>query len=95
MQDSTIIRVSDGQVSADVSGETVILDMARGTYFGLDPVGARIWSLIQDSSTFGTIITQLLQEYEVEPERCRRDVAALLDQMHTAGLIEIDDAPPA
>ena len=31
--------------------ETVILDLASGTYYGLDPVGARIWQLMAEGQT--------------------------------------------
>jgi hypothetical protein len=31
-----------------VGDETVILDLANGTYYGLDPVGARMWQLMSE-----------------------------------------------
>ena len=36
------------QMSSELAGEAVILDMESGTYFGLNEVGARVWSLIQE-----------------------------------------------
>ena len=60
-------RVSiPAQVMARTVGdETVILDLASGTYFGLDPVGARIWGLMGESKTLAEICGQMLEEYEV------------------------------
>ena len=31
-----------------VGNETVILHLVNGTYYGLDPVGTRIWGLIKE-----------------------------------------------
>ena len=53
------------QVMARTVGEeTVILDLATGTYFGLDPVGARIWELMSEGRTLAEICDQMLEEYE-------------------------------
>ena len=36
----------------------------------------------------------LLEEYEVEPDRCEHDIVALFEQLADAGLIEIRDETP-
>ena len=45
--ESSIITASKEQVSSDLAGEVIILGLKSGSYFGLDGVGALIWSLIQ------------------------------------------------
>jgi len=37
------VTVPPHVIARRVGEDTVILDLASGTYFGLDPVGARIW----------------------------------------------------
>jgi hypothetical protein len=64
-------------------------------YYGLDAVGARIWSLIQEPRTVNEIRDILLEEYEVEPERCERDLLALLQKLADEGLIEVKDEASA
>jgi hypothetical protein len=32
-----------------------------------------------------------LEEYEVEPERCERDLLVLLQRLATEGLVEVED----
>lgn len=90
---STVVATSD-QVSSDLKGEVAILDLKAGVYYGLDEVGARIWHLIQEPRTVDQIRDTLLQEYEVEPDRCERDVLALLQRLSDEGLLEVEDAPP-
>ena len=77
------------QVSSDLGGEVAILDLKAGVYYGLDAVGARIWSLIQEPRTVNEIRDILLEEYEVEPERCERDLLVLLQRLADEGIIEV------
>jgi len=89
------IVAAEGQVSADLSGEVVILNLDSGLYYGLDAVGARIWGLIQVPKTVMEIRAALLEEYEVEPERCERDLSALLQSLAAEGLIEVKNGASA
>lgn len=88
---ATRIRVLDTQVSCTVEGETVILNLADGRYYGLEPVGARIWELIQEPHTLSEIVTTLTGEYEISPEDCQRDVEAFLDRLAAQKLIGFED----
>ncbi len=91
---STVVAAKD-QVSSDLGGEIAILDLKAGVYYGLDAVGARIWSLIQEPRTVNEIRDILLEEYDVEPERCERDLVALLRRLADEELIEVEDEAPA
>ncbi len=77
------------QVSCDLNGEAVILKLDGGIYYGLNEVGARVWALLQESSrTVDELISVIVEEYEVEPDRCGSDVHALLADLSAQGLIE-------
>ena len=90
---STVVASKD-QVSSDLGGEVAILDLKAGVYYGLDAVGARIWSLIQEPRAVNEIRDILLEEYDVDPERCERDLLALLQRLAEEGLIEVKDEAP-
>ena len=83
------VRVSPNQVSSDLDGESVILDLASGKYYGLDEVGAFIWKLMQTPIQVQALRDALLAEYDVTPEDCAQDVLDLLQQLQTAGLVEV------
>jgi hypothetical protein len=87
----SIIVASQDQVSCDLAGEAAILDMKSGIYYGLNAVGAWIWNLIQEPRTVYEVRDALLKEYEVEPERCERDLLALLQELAAKELIEVKD----
>lgn len=88
--DTTVVATSE-QVSSDLAGESVILNLKTGMYFGLNEVGASIWNLLQQPRSVKDICTQILEEYEVESEQCERDVLTLLNELVESELIEIKD----
>ena len=83
-----VVAIRD-QVSADLAGEAAILNLKSGVYYGLNSVGARIWSLIQEPKTVEDIRDTILNEYDVDPERCESDLLQLLQQLAAEGLIEV------
>lgn len=85
---STVV-MSKEQVSCELAGEAVILNLRSGVYFGLNPVGARVWSLIQEPQTVSAVLEILLECYEVTPDRCESDLLAILEDLAARGLIEI------
>jgi hypothetical protein len=89
----TIVVAAEGQVSCDLADEAAILDLNSGAYFGLNAVGARIWKLVQTPRAVNEVLQALLEEYDVEPECCERDLVALLQELVTYGLIEVKAAP--
>lgn len=80
-------EIPDHVVARRVGDETVILDLESGTYFGLDPVGARIWELIAEGHTLDSICATMLEEYEVDEERLQEDVRALVQDLGGRGLL--------
>jgi hypothetical protein len=56
-------------------------------------MGARVWCLVQQPRSVAEILDVLVQEYEIEPQRCEQDLLQLLDQALTAGLIEVKEVP--
>jgi hypothetical protein len=89
--DRSIVVAAEGQVSGDLAGETSILNIKSGVYYSLDPVGARIWSLIHEPRAVAEIQNAIANEYDVERERCARDVIVLLEELHAQGLIEVKE----
>ena len=80
--------VSKDVLFQEVSGETVLLDLDSESYFGLDEVGTRIWTLLNEGKTAVEMVDVLLEEYEVERETLEGDVRDLLTALIEAGLLE-------
>ena len=95
LSDKSRIVVSKDQVSCDLAGEAAILNLKNGVYYGLDSVGARIWNLVQEPRAVAEIQNAITNEYDVEPERCARDLVDLLEKLLAEGLIEVKDGSGA
>ena len=87
MKLSDKISIPAQVVARQVGAETVILDLASGTYFGLDATGARIWQLMGEGKTIAEICAVMLAEYEVSREAIERDVLALAEELCAKQLI--------
>ena len=68
-------------MAREVGDETVILDLANGTYYGLDPVGARIWQLMAEGQTLMQVCELMLADFEVTREVIEHDVLALVQTL--------------
>ena len=95
VSNSSTVKAIPDQVSSDLAGEAVILNLNSGVYFGLNEVGARIWNLLQEQTTANDIQSVLLEEYEVEPEQLHSDTLALVQELASVGLVEVKDEATA
>ena len=83
------VEIPPQVMTRTVGEEVVILDLATGTYFGLDPVGARMWELMGEGKTLGEVCGVMLEEYEVSREELERDTLRLAGELNGQGLIQI------
>lgn len=83
------IRRSEDVLAQEVGGESVLLDLAGERYFGLDPVGTRIWELLADATTLEQVHGTLCEEFDAEPARIQADLLALARQLSEAGLVKV------
>ena len=88
MNDQTI-TISKDVLAQELDGETVLLDLASESFFGLDAISTRVWALLQEGAGEPRIVDTLLEEYEVEREVLERDIRELLAGLEEAGLISI------
>ena len=77
-------------IHRDLDGEAMILNLKTGTYFGLDKVGTRMWTLIGELRDTDKVLEALLAEYDVEEARLRADLDELIRQLVRHELIQID-----
>jgi len=88
---SVVVATSE-QVSCALGEESAILNMKNSVYYGMNPVGTRVWNLLQQPRSVTELRDAVLEEYEVEAERCEKDLLDLLEKMRSEGLIEVRDA---
>jgi hypothetical protein len=69
----------------------VMLDLAKGKYFGLDDVATAIWTAVAAPVRVADLCEGLIARYEVDPAACRADTLEFLNQLHAEGLLEIHE----
>lgn len=72
-----------------VGDEAVLLNMHDGIYYGLDPVGTRVWELLTAGRTEEQVCDAIVDEYDVDRVTATADLAALLSELLRRGLLEI------
>lgn len=85
---SRVVAARD-QVSTELEGEAVILSLSDGVYYGLDPVGAFAWALLEQPRTLAGLRDAVVAEFDVDAPTAERDLLALLDEMASRGLVEV------
>ena len=88
--DSTVVVV-DEIVSCDLDGEAAILNIKDGVYYGLDPIGAKIWNLIQNPRTLNEVVEKIWEGYDVEKDQCKDDIFELIEELLNNGLVKINE----
>jgi Coenzyme PQQ synthesis protein D (PqqD) len=85
------VRCADAVHARLFDEELVILDLARGEYFALDPVGARVWAGLQSGRTVEEMAQEIVSEYDVSLDGALADLTALGDDLVARGLLVRDD----
>lgn len=75
-------------VSTDMDGETVLMSIEKGMYYGFRQVAARTWELLRAPRTLGELCRTLREEYEVDEETCQRDVSSFVLQLVEHDLVQ-------
>lgn len=88
---SSTIRRNESLQGIGMGGETAMVSIERGRYYALDRVGGRIWQLLAQPVTVSGLVERLQREFEVEPETCKKDTLAFLNEILEEGMLEVLD----
>jgi hypothetical protein len=89
---NTVIAQIEELVSSDLDGETVMMSVKNGKYYGMDAIGSRIWALIKQPRSVADVCNILLEEFDVDREQCERDVLSFLNKLAEDNLVKVVDA---
>jgi hypothetical protein len=89
----SVVKLSNEQISADLSGTAVVLNIAAGVYYKLNEVGALVWKQLEGGARpVHELVAAVMSEYAVDRERCQADVVVLLEDLRKRGLIEVAES---
>ena len=80
------------QVAAQIIDDEAVIVLADVCEVNvLDPVGTRIWELIDGERTIRQIIDHIVEEYQVTLEEVERDVQEFLETLVKDKIVELRD----
>lgn len=85
---STIAR-ADNLLATDLDDEMILMSIENGSYYGMGKTARRIWELIESPQTVSWLIDALSREYSVEPDVCKSDTIAYLQELCEEGLLVV------
>lgn len=87
---ATISR-KPNMLSAGIDDELVLMDMQSAKYFGLDPVGSRIWDALAEPITVEDLCRRMGEAYQGDLATIQADVLAFVRQLAARGMIVVHD----
>jgi len=85
------IAIPDDVLFRELDGEAVLLNLKTGTYFGLNPVGTRIWQLIVEQRSLARVLDVLASEYDASRDVLAADLLQLAGRLCANGLGAVED----
>jgi coenzyme PQQ synthesis protein D (PqqD) len=80
-------------VGSRIEDRMALMSIKNGAYYGMDPVGSRVWELIGKPTRVSAICETLLGEFNVDRALCEKQVLAFLRQLADADLVHLGDDP--
>lgn len=65
----------------------VLLDVARGAFYGLNPVAVRAWVTLADGGSIDDAVHAVLTEFDIQEDAARNDVVELVAELRQRGLL--------
>ena len=87
----TVVARNEEPVAVEVDRTIVMMSIEQGMYFGLEGTGPRIWALLERPRSATQLCEALLNEFEIEPDVCHREVLGFLEELRDAQLIVVYD----
>ena len=74
-----------------LDGEAVLLPLKTEEYYTLDETGTRMWQLLVEHGEPEPVVSQMLEEFEVDEVTVRRDLAHLIGELREEGLLDVGE----
>jgi hypothetical protein len=86
------LKIGPEVVFRELDDEAVLLNLKSGIYFGLNPVGTRIWQLISEHGALSQVLNVLSDEFAADRDVLEHDLLELSAELCSRGLAEVGAA---
>lgn len=85
----TTVRMPESVVYREFDSETVVLNLASGSYHGLNRTGGRMLEALARTSCMDDAAAVVASEFGMPLEQVRRDMQRFCDGLLERGLVEL------
>ena len=85
------LALSDQVVIRELSGESVLLDLKSGLYFGLNGVGTRVWNLVAQGRSLRDVNAALAGEFDAPFTTIEAEVLRFAAELCQHGLCRVTE----
>jgi hypothetical protein len=78
-------------LQSEIDGETIMMSIDNGKYYGLNTVASRIWEIIKDEPLFAEIVEKLVTEYDIDKTQCEKETKDFLIKLIENKLIKLEE----
>ena len=87
------MKIKKEMILREIAGESILVPggdavLDLNGLFVMTETGAFIWSLLPDVETESQILEKTLEEYEIDEETAKNDIAEFLDKLRSYGIID-------
>lgn len=86
-KDVTVHRNEKDFLISHIGDEVVLMDVKDGRYISVNQVGSNIWNLMERPVTISSIITTLIETYDIEEEQCEHETLAFLNKIQEHNML--------
>lgn len=85
---SSVVSQTQDHVSTELDGETVLMCIKQGHYYGMDKILSRVWAIIEKPIKVSVLCDQLVREYEVARDKCEEEILDVLNKLLNEKLLK-------
>lgn len=87
MQSDTVLQRDPCNLSTELDGETVLMNIESGKYFTLDRVGSEIWNLLSEPRPLADLLATLVDRFDGDPEVIRSETLSFVESLAEKGIV--------
>lgn len=73
-------RRNEQIIDGELDNNQVMMHIEKGKYYGLNPVGKKIWDILDSPKSLSEITAVLLSEFDVTESQCIQEAQIFLDK---------------
>jgi hypothetical protein len=84
-----VIVRTNNSLETELDDETIVMNIASGTIYGLADSAKDIWRQLSEPASFGRLVDDMVARFEVPAALCGKEVSAFLLSLQREGMVEI------